>query len=255
MVKCVSPTCCSTLSRYRSITGCRGLLLKLVERMDSRIRLRLFQICWLVCIVSAENMIQIAPRTPRSMNWTVRYIQVRYRELREGGVGAVVKHAAVVSPDEEQALWDSEVVGDHDPLALQRAVFFYVSKTFCLRGGQELRGLKPSQFICSSNPDCYTYVENGSKNKSGVNPKENNKVIPVYANSTARPRCLVYLLDKYFSKFSPKGKVWMCSSCAQFPRKSLMMNQMALNWKTWCSFSLCCLCGLFLCCHWWSWAV
>ena len=133
-------------------------------------------------------------------------LQVRYRELHEGGVGAVVKHAAVVSPDEEQALWDSKVVGDHDPLALQRAVFFYVGKTFCLRGGQEQRGLKPSQFIRSLNPDCYTYVENGSKNKSGVNPKEKNKVIPVYANSAARPRCLVYLLDKYFSKFSPKGK-------------------------------------------------
>ena len=27
MVKCVLPTCCSALSRYRSITGCRGLLL------------------------------------------------------------------------------------------------------------------------------------------------------------------------------------------------------------------------------------
>ena len=26
MVKCVVPTCCSALSRYRSITGCRGLL-------------------------------------------------------------------------------------------------------------------------------------------------------------------------------------------------------------------------------------
>ena len=34
MVKCVLPTCCSALPRYRSITGCRGLLLKLVERMD-----------------------------------------------------------------------------------------------------------------------------------------------------------------------------------------------------------------------------
>ena len=78
---------------------------------------------------------------------------MRYRELREGGVGAVVglKHAAVVSPDEEQALWDSKVVGDHDPLALQRAVvFFNVGKTFCLRGGQEQRGLKPSQFIRSA---------------------------------------------------------------------------------------------------------
>ena len=53
-------------------------------------------------------------------------LQVRYRELH---VGAIVKHAAVVSPDGEQALWDSKVVGDHDPLAPQRAMFFYVGKT------------------------------------------------------------------------------------------------------------------------------
>ncbi len=55
-------------------------------------------------------------------------LQVRYRELRESGVGAVVKHAAVVTPDEENALWESNVIGDHDPVALQRAVFFYVGK-------------------------------------------------------------------------------------------------------------------------------
>lgn len=133
-------------------------------------------------------------------------LQVRYRELREAGVGAVVKHAAVVSSEEEDALWVSKVIGDHAPLALQRAVFFYVGKTFCLRGGEEQRRLKPSQFIRSSNPDCYTYVENGSKNKSGLNLKEKNKVVPVYGNASARPRCLVYLLDKYFSKFPLKGK-------------------------------------------------
>ena len=46
-------------------------------------------------------------------------IQVRYRELRETGVGAVVKHAALVTPDEENMLWESKVIGDHSPLALQ----------------------------------------------------------------------------------------------------------------------------------------
>ncbi len=51
-------------------------------------------------------------------------LQVRYRELCELGVGTVVKHTAVVTPDEENALWESKVIGDHDPLALQRAVFF-----------------------------------------------------------------------------------------------------------------------------------
>ncbi len=91
-------------------------------------------------------------------------IQVRYRELREKGIGAVVKHASIVSADEEDALWSTNVIGDHDPLALQRAVFFDVGKTFCLRGGAEQRNLKLSQLVRSYDPDCYTYVENGSKN-------------------------------------------------------------------------------------------
>lgn len=36
-------------------------------------------------------------------------LQVRYRALREQGVGAVVKHAPVVTPDEEDALWESTI--------------------------------------------------------------------------------------------------------------------------------------------------
>ena len=55
-------------------------------------------------------------------------IQVRSRELREVGVGAVVKHASVISAEEENALWESKVIGDHNPLALQRAVFFMSEK-------------------------------------------------------------------------------------------------------------------------------
>ena len=48
-------------------------------------------------------------------------IQVRSRELCVSGVGAVVKHAAVIREQEEHALWESKVIGDPNPLALQRA--------------------------------------------------------------------------------------------------------------------------------------
>ena len=114
-----------------------------------------------------------------------------------------MKHTAVIS--EEHVLWESMVIGDHNPLALQRAVFF-MSEVFHLRGGEEQCNLKPSQFLHSSSPDCYTKMENGPKNKYGVNTKEKNKIVPVYANPSAHPHCLVYLLDKYFSKFPLKGK-------------------------------------------------
>ena len=65
--------------------------------------------------------------------------------------------------------------------------------------------MKQSQFICPLNPDCYSYVENGSKYKSGTSLKESNEVVPVYANPSTLPQCLVYLLDKYFSKFPPRA--------------------------------------------------
>ena len=128
-------------------------------------------------------------------------IQVRYRELRTEGVGAIVKH--LVTP--EEVLWNSKVLGVHSPLALVRAVFFYVGKTFCIRGGEEQRRLKRSQFRRSYEPDCYTYVENGSKNHSGVNVHDENKVVPVFACPEAKPRCLVFLLETYFGKFSQQS--------------------------------------------------
>ena len=128
-------------------------------------------------------------------------LQVRYRELRMDGVGAVVKHAAIVTPEEENKLWESKVLGVHTPLALVGAVFFYVGKAFCIRG-QEQRQLKKSQFKCFYDPDCYTYIGNGSKNHSGVNFKEDNKIVFVYSCPEAQPRCLVYLLDTYFAKFT-----------------------------------------------------
>ena len=93
----------------------------------------------------------------------------------------------------------------HSPIALQRAIFFYVGKTFCLRGGEEQRKLKPSQFRRSYDPDCYTYIEHGSKNNSGTSVKEANKTVPVFSCPDARPRCLVYLLDKYFEKLPAKA--------------------------------------------------
>lgn len=133
-------------------------------------------------------------------------LEVKCRELRQEGVGAVVKHAAVFTPAEENALWERKVIGDHNAVALQRAVFFYAGKAFCLRGGQEQRDLKISQFLRSTDPDCFTYVENGSKNRSGVNTKEANKVVPVYASPSSRPRCLVYLLDLYLSKLPAGAK-------------------------------------------------
>ena len=113
-------------------------------------------------------------------------IEVRFRELSESGVGAQVSHTPIVSVEKKTILWASKVIGGHNPIGLQRAVFFYVRKALCLRGGEQERILKHSQFQCSFSPHCYAYIENGSKNYSGVNSGE-NKVVVIYAVTNANP--------------------------------------------------------------------
>ena len=126
-----------------------------------------------------------------------------YSDLRKKGIGAEVKHTPVITKEEEDRLWAAKELGTHTPKQLLQAVFFYVGKVFCLRGGVEQRGLKISQFQRRYGPDHYVYVENGSKNNSGANLKVQNKVVPVYVNPDNPSRCVVALLDKYLSKLPP----------------------------------------------------
>ena len=134
-------------------------------------------------------------------------------------MGVHVNHTSVFSVDEEQKLWDSGVLSVDNPIGgLQRAVFFYVGKCFCIRGGEGQRKLGPSQFVRSSNPDVYTYIEHGSKNRyGGLNQlKLDNKEVPCHAlPKESHLRCLVYLLDQYFEKlplFAFERDVLYCRS-------------------------------------------
>ena len=129
------------------------------------------------------------------------------RQLPKDGVGASVKQAAIITPEEKDILLDKGVMGIYAPKPLVRAVFFYVGKAFCLQGGAEQRALKPSQFEHGYNPDRYTYTKNGSKNHRGGfgSLHDSNKVVTVYSTlvgiSGDPLRDVVYLLDYYFSKF------------------------------------------------------
>ena len=99
-----------------------------------------------------------------------------YPNLCEAGVGACVEHATIVSKGEEDLLWEAKVIGDNDPLALLRAMFYCVGKTFCIRGGEEQKRLKQSQFVQTFSLDCYTYTENGSNNRSGSTIRKQTKL-------------------------------------------------------------------------------
>ena len=128
-----------------------------------------------------------------------------FRKLREDGVGVNKKHAKPFSKAEESQLWDSGVLGTDNPLALQRAVFYYNGKNFCLRGGVEHRELKLSQLRRNSRG--YTYTENVSKNRTGgiSQFRLDNKSVFIPAVPEAGDRCHCSLLDKYISKLPAKA--------------------------------------------------
>ena len=48
------------------------------------------------------------------------------RQLRKDGVGASVKHAAIITPEEEDVVLDKGVMGIYAPKPLVRAVFFFM---------------------------------------------------------------------------------------------------------------------------------
>lgn len=131
-----------------------------------------------------------------------------FRELREGGVGAEVKHTSVISKGEENMLWEKGVLGVDTPESLLRAVFYYNGKCLCLRGGKEHRALKISQIVRHDDPPRFVYTENGSKNRNGSfnQVRIENKVVPVLPCPEAGVRCYFSILEKYISKLPPTAR-------------------------------------------------
>ena len=157
-----------------------------------------------------------------------------YRQLHSQGIGTSVSHAKIFSKDEEELFWSSGVFSISNPTSLQHAVFYFVGKHFCIRGGDEQRKLSPSQFLRTTDPDSYTYVEFGSKNRSGGFAQLNvdNKCVFCIAIPEARPKCLVYLLDTYMSKlpeFAFKKGVFYCRPKKKYLNEGTWYDSVAIG--------------------------
>ena len=131
-----------------------------------------------------------------------------FRRLHSEGVGSEVKETPTISKEEENELWRIGILGLHCPKSLLRTTFFCVGKAFCLRGREEHRSLKVSQFERKYSPDSYIYTEHGSKNRNGglSHIRLKNKVVPVFANPEAGDRCVVKILDVYISKLPSRAR-------------------------------------------------
>lgn len=129
-----------------------------------------------------------------------------YRKLRASGVGAQKCSTETFTKEEENQLWVCGVLGIDNPTSLLRAVFFNNGKIFCLRGGEEHRNLRLSQF--RRNENGYTYTENASKNRSGglAQLRVKNKCVEILENPEAGDRCPCRLLDLYIDKLPMEAK-------------------------------------------------
>ena len=113
---------------------------------------------------------------------------VVFRTLHQSGIGTKKTSAKVILDEDEEKLWKAGILNTTTPIGLQQAVFYYIGKACCLRGGEEHRGLKSSQFSHLYDPERYVYTENGSKNRTGgfYELGIDNKSVPIFKNVDAR---------------------------------------------------------------------
>ena len=142
-------------------------------------------------------------------------------KLREDGIGAESKHTPSISTEEENSLWDKQILNTCTPRGLLNAVFYYNGKNFVLHGGQEHRDLKLSMLTRLKDPDRYVYVENSSKNRGGGlgQLRLEHKKVPVYSCPSAGERCHVRLLDMCISHLPPAAKeqdIFYCQPLSNF---------------------------------------
>ena len=66
----------------------------------------------------------------------------QFHHLHSTGIGREVKHAKVLTKEDEHRLWRTGTMGTNSPKALQNAAFYTVGKMFSLCGGVEIRNFK-----------------------------------------------------------------------------------------------------------------
>ena len=128
------------------------------------------------------------------------------RQLRKKGIGVTKKRAPIVTAKQEAQLWETSVVGVHNPEALLNAMFFYNGKNFCLRGVGEQEELRFNQIHLLRKPLCIQYCEHGSKNNQGGLQEQSLAVKSVKINAVpGSQRCHVKIFQAYLSHVPPSA--------------------------------------------------
>ena len=139
------------------------------------------------------------------------------KERHAAGLG-VHKSSDIITLDQEDTLFKSGVLGEHNPEQLLKTVIYMIGMHCTLRGGAEHNNLHRPGF------DSQFFLENDNKgkewlvykedplqknNQGGLICKGTSKIVYIYAASE-RARCPIYLYKKYVSLLP------MSRSCKKF---------------------------------------
>ena len=127
---------------------------------------------------------------------------IEYRDLHSQGIGTEVQYIRTLSPEEECKLWETGVLVLPPWKAFSVWCFIITLVNVLHLGRRGTVTLGTIAVFTFRNPDCYTCVEHGSKNRSGglSQLRMENKCVPCYAVPDKSPTCLVFLLDQCLNK-------------------------------------------------------
>ena len=127
----------------------------------------------------------------------------RMKELSKKGVVRANNQAVPISQEEENLLWDANLLGDDNPERLLHTLVYLFGIHFALRGGEEHRALTMKSVTIHYDPiqkisylECR--VDNMKNNQGGIQERHQKpKVVRVYANQQSRNCCVVRIFQKY----------------------------------------------------------
>lgn len=141
-------------------------------------------------------------------------MEARCNELLKQGIGVMKKQAQIITEQQEQNLWEKEVLSLETGWGLIFAVYFYTCKVFCVGSAYELWKLKRSQFKFGED-DVGKFVEFKSR-FNAISRK--NKPIKQYKCGT-NPRTYYSIVEKYVSLIPQLDDIFFFRPDERYPLK------------------------------------
>jgi hypothetical protein len=134
-------------------------------------------------------------------------LDAKMKSLSKQGIGLKRRQADIISIDQENIMWQKEILGSDSPKRLLDTLLYSIGLNFALRAAQEHRNLRVgehSQLTIKTSPNNVRYLEyreDVSKcNPGGLNHRKvEPKVTRAYENLLQPERCIVKLFEKYMS--------------------------------------------------------